>query len=681
MSTLKEEIESASAKIESLVNNREIHSIIAKVISKAVGAEFASIWVYDNEYLIRESEDGIKKISMKSKEGLLYQCFVTQKSILNNYLSSAKGYAPHIDNSSNIRIKSKIMIPLRVRGTFMGIFTVYSSVNTKKSFGKKDLDILHALMPLVVDAVFRINFNNSQGLLVDRRQGESSDTSRKRRKGDIHEKLKSIEIQSNKKIDTQKILEMTSNIVHDIRTPANGLLGFLEILGENIKDRRLKEYILNARKSALLIETLTTSILDGVSDKTEPVLSEDTEIAGSKRFFADIAELFSANMYKKNIAYSIFIDPSLPNRLNIDSMKIKRVILNLIGNAVKFTPEHASIEFSIFYNKKENKLKFSVKDTGIGIDKEVQKEIFEAFRQAERNTKEKFGGTGLGLAICSAYVKSMGGELLLESQLDKGSHFYFDIFLENMHENAEIKLLENLDNIFISILCDKENMPVVNTVFKYLLRFGLIKNQIKAITHMKNIAKNTSHIIVFEHKINNDLISFIEEKDIKQLIVEENFLALDAQSYPNAMLISKYSYYCDSLYTFVNDKYIPKVLIVEDDSISSMLLTAMLEDEYCEIDVAFDGKEGEALLLKALASNIPYDIVYMDENMPLLSGTDMIRKYRVIEEQKISGKRVKTVSISGDIHKNIDNDIDYLATKPFKKKEIISIFNECVVKI
>ncbi len=679
MGALIKKLDNVSEQLSTLANNTEIHQLISELLTSATGAEYASIWVYDGEYLVREREDGTKKISMKSKEGLLYQCFAMNETIVNNHLTSTKGYAVHIDNPDNIKIKSKMMIPINVRDTFIGIVTVYSSIATKKNFTKKDLDVFSALLPLVIDAIFKINFNNNKGLLVDRRQGDSAHSSFKRRKGDISNKLESIE--NRQPIDAQKILESTSNIVHDIRTPANGLLGFLEILSEKIEDSRLKEYITNARKSALLIETLTTSILDGISDKREPVMQENKEIEGSKRFFAEVAEVFSANMYKKSITYTIYIDPELPNNLPIDEMKLKRVILNLISNASKFTPEHASISFFVIYNKKKNKLRISVEDTGIGIAKERQKEIFEAFKQAEVDTKEKFGGTGLGLAISAAYVKEMGGKLLLKSELDKGSKFYFDIPVEINDEVAPSMVVKDSDTLVISVLCDKNNMAVVNTIFQYLIKFGIEKEQIKAITSLKNIPQNTSHIIVFENKIDAEVRSYLSDNDTKQLIVEENFLSLDAQDYLDAVLISQYSHYCDLLYTFVNEEKMPKVLIVEDDSISSMLLRTMLQDEYCSVDVASDGEEGKRKLLKALSSNVPYDVVYTDENMPLLSGSEMIRQYKAEEMKKNIKNRLKVVFVSGDTNDDRQEDVfDFLALKPYKKKEIISIFNEAIMK-
>ena len=108
-------------------------------------------------------------------------------------------------------------------------------------------------------------------------------------------------------------------------------------------------------------------------------------------------------------------------------MKLKRVLINLIGNAYKFTPKGGNVTFKAKYIKDKGTLKFTIKDTGLGIPKERQQEIFKAFEQAHDDTKVHFGGTGLGLAISSKYVQELGGTLELESEVDEGSSFYFNI--------------------------------------------------------------------------------------------------------------------------------------------------------------------------------------------------------------------------------------------------------------
>jgi CheY-like chemotaxis protein len=237
------------------------------------------------------------------------------------------------------------------------------------------------------------------------------------------------------------------------------------------------------------------------------------------------------------------------------------------------------------------------------------------------------------------------------------------------------------DNISIAILVDKKNTFVANHIARYLMKVGIGVDSIKAVTNLNKITKNTTHLIAFENKVNSDILSYVKKEKLELLVIEENFLSLKSEDIDDAMLVSQYNFFGESIYSFLNSNVAPRVLIVEDDKISNVLLTTMLEEEYCTIDSAQDGKEGLKLLVKALKAKIPYDIVYTDHNMPLLSGSEMLRQYIDLEEKSLGKKSITTVSISGDVaNKDELFDFDFFATKPFKKREIHSIFFNSINK-
>jgi CheY-like chemotaxis protein len=146
------------------------------------------------------------------------------------------------------------------------------------------------------------------------------------------------------------------------------------------------------------------------------------------------------------------------------------------------------------------------------------------------------------------------------------------------------------------------------------------------------------------------------------------------------MLVSQYTYFGDTLYTFLSEQNIPKVLIVEDDHLSAVLIKRILENEYCEIDIATNGQEGLDLLNHALANKTPYSIVYSDHNMPILSGAKMLAEYKRVEEHKKISRKVVTVSVSGDDKSKTEDTYryDFYATKPFNREEIISLFRATI---
>jgi CheY-like chemotaxis protein len=271
----------------------------------------------------------------------------------------------------------------------------------------------------------------------------------------------------------------------------------------------------------------------------------------------------------------------------------------------------------------------------------------------------------------------MGGELLLDSTPNKGSTFYFDIPMQLQAYPSKFEPISN-DNIHIAILLNKENSFVANHIARYFVKIGVNVDQITAITDTQQVTSQMTHFICFEKKLSDDLFTYTKQNNIKLLVVEENFLSLKKENLHGATLISQYTYFAETLYNFVDTKEIPKVLIVEDDDISIELLKTMLSSEYCKIDVANNGMQGLELLANALNKNRPYDIVYTDHSMPLLSGSEMLRKYNILEKEK-AVESITTVSVSGDISNTKDlYDFDFFATKPFKKEEVVTIFSKTI---
>jgi len=660
LSVLKNEISNTASKINLLNDNLEINTMVENLISQVTDTEFASIWIYQFPFLVRTRKNETKKIAIEEKKGLLYQCFAKKETAIYNYLSSEKGYIPTIDNPDNIKIKSKIMIPLIDNDTFLGIATAYSSVKKIKKFTNDDLKIFQAISPFIIESIYKMKQNTTVNSVSQNNSMQ-----------DTEKNLDNLELSRANTQTSDEMLDFVSNIVHDIRTPSNGLVGFLDILEEKIDDNRLKEYISHAKESALLISNLTTSILDGISDKKNP-LNNELQIINTVKFFSNIAEIFSANMSKKNINYNIFIDPLLPKEIQLNKMKIKRVVMNLISNASKFTPENGCIEFSVRYKQKEKKLHIYVKDNGIGIAKEKQEEIFEAFKQAEDNTKVIYGGTGLGLSICANYIKEMGGKLSIDSKLNHGSTFYFDLAMDIKDYAQQFEPIKG-EQTYVSILMQKHNTVSANHIARYLVKIGINVDNIIAVPLLDQIPPQTTHLITFQGKLSDDVFAHVKHKKLYHLVLEENFLSLDKENLDGANLISKYTYNGNALYSFVSEKSIPKILIVEDDVISVMLIKSILENEYCEIDIATNGEDGLTMLSTALKEKRPYHIVYTDHNMPKLTGSEMLQKYK-IEEDKTSLRKTFTVSISGDTRNMAEYNFTHFATKPFKKDEITTLF-------
>ena len=245
--------------------------------------------------------------------------------------------------------------------------------------------------------------------------------------------------------------EFLANMSHEIRTPMNGILGFTELLSQAKLEHREQKYLDIINSSTHSLMGLINDILDYSkleSGKFElnyhPVDPFDE--------FEKMSQLFLLRMQEKDIAFNLKIDEQIPQTLEVDSLRVQQVVTNLIGNALKFTPEKGKIDFHVSLLHKSEKyanIRINVKDSGIGISAEQQRVIFKAFKQAQSSTSRKFGGTGLGLSISTNLVHLMGSDLKVKSEENKGSHFYFDLDLKissqealkedqkNLHQNNE----------------------------------------------------------------------------------------------------------------------------------------------------------------------------------------------------------------------------------------------------
>ena len=251
--------------------------------------------------------------------------------------------------------------------------------------------------------------------------------------------------------------EFLANMSHEIRTPMNAIIGFSDILSKRITDERNKSFMNNIIVSGNNLLVLINDILDlsKIEAGKMKILKKPNNI---RKLIKEITDLFADNIFKKNLSFNITIDENIPEILNIDSVRLRQILMNLIGNAVKFTNEGA-VTLSIISENKKNgtvDLKISVKDTGIGIPENQKETIFESFRQSEGQDIKTFGGTGLGLAITKNLVNLMGGSISVESEQGKGSEF--TVYLRNVeiikdknqkNKNIPVKTDDNISDITI----------------------------------------------------------------------------------------------------------------------------------------------------------------------------------------------------------------------------------------
>ena len=225
--------------------------------------------------------------------------------------------------------------------------------------------------------------------------------------------------------------QFLANMSHEIRTPMNAVLGMLRLLQGTALSPAQQDYTDKAGRAARAMLGLLDDILD-FSKIEAGKLELDPQPFALERLLRDLADLVAASVGERALEVIFDIDPATPPWLVCDALRLQQVLINLLGNAIKFTPagEVRLTVRPVLLNLTDVLLEFAVSDTGIGIAPEHCQRIFSGFSQAETSTTRRFGGTGLGLSICQRLVALMGGEMALESRPGQGSRFSFELALE-----------------------------------------------------------------------------------------------------------------------------------------------------------------------------------------------------------------------------------------------------------
>jgi CheY-like chemotaxis protein len=240
--------------------------------------------------------------------------------------------------------------------------------------------------------------------------------------------------QKNKAIQAEIIKDnFLAHMSHELRTPLNAMIGFNSLALSKTKEPVTKKMLETSLKSSNILLEIINKILDLVKIKNNQCQLKTIPFH-LRSNLESIAMMYEHECNEKHILFESYIDPSCTRVVEGDWIRISQIINNLLSNALKFTPKNKSVSFQCYFEK--NIFVATISDTGIGISKEFQKEIFNEFSQVDTSTTKQFGGMGLGLSISSALAKMMGATLTCESDLGVGSSFTFKVPLETVKENS-----------------------------------------------------------------------------------------------------------------------------------------------------------------------------------------------------------------------------------------------------
>ncbi|WP_231871170.1 hybrid sensor histidine kinase/response regulator [Halioglobus sp. HI00S01] len=496
--------------------------------------------------------------------------------------------------------------------------------------------------------------------------------------------------------------EFLSTMSHEIRTPMHGIVGMSSMLSNTPLSSKQEEYVETISSAAHDMMQLIEPILDFSKIEAGKIEVEQKPFSLRKTVDEIITLESSVSMQKRQKLVALYGGPELnnrvPDRFVGDRAKIRQMVLNLVTNAIKFTPDGGTVEISVSYTEQ---LEIRVNDTGIGMSPSEITRIFDVFTQADASTTRRYGGTGLGLTITRAYAEAMGGSVSVDSSTGEGSRFKIILPLKPVREEEHTPSSKSLSGV--SVVLDITDDLASRQVHEQLLRLGASVTPARSQTNDSAAAGESSVLIVDETRFgewafgerptitSTDAAKFILGADTLPV----GFLRLSFPSTLKTVLDDVQSGLCLGLNQRVypgkhealadlntvvqcapadqdtrqnNAKKI-RVLLAEDVETNRKLATEMLAGMGVRVDTAANGEEA---INKAMENN--YDVIMMDCSMPEVDGFEAARY--IAEYQQSTGcvttpiVAVTANSGNDDIERCYDAGMVGVLTKPFTVEQL-----------
>ncbi|MDB6099907.1 MAG: multi-sensor hybrid histidine kinase [Gammaproteobacteria bacterium] len=499
--------------------------------------------------------------------------------------------------------------------------------------------------------------------------------------------------------------EFLARMSHEIRTPMNGVMGMSELLQATELTPRQRHLSHTISHSAAALLQIINDILDFSKVEAGKLELENIEF-GLRETVEQAIEICAARAHAKGLELACDVGLDVPAKVRSDPMRLRQILINLVGNAIKFT-EAGEVIVRVKVIGSDNFLRFEVIDTGIGISEQAQAEIFNAFSQADSFTTRKYGGTGLGLAICRELATLMGGQMGVDSVVGRGSIFWFEVHLAAVLESSPTFsrlprmrlvglralivddnssnrgiLAQHLKSWGVEVVAaesSRDALAVLAAAATARFDFALLDDQMPGMDGIE-LAKRIRReprlagmrLIMLtareNHESNSDTVQLftailtkpLRRSQLLNCVTRAIIAAPEAGLEETAMR---------SLPAASARAFVPKILLVEDNPVNREVAVAMLENLGC---VAHSAENGW-LALEAV-NNEAYDAVLMDCQMPVMDGLTATAELRR-REQNAGGARLPIIALTanamgGDRERCLAAGMDDFLSKPFSQQQL-----------